>query len=170
MNHTRRDIAIAWVLVGIQFLFIGAIVLVPRDAAFDGGVAVDIAAWVLVGFAALLGVWGFRNLGDGLTPLPLPNGAVELVTSGPYRWIRHPIYAAVIVGMAGIALRTRTPLAIGLVAGLAVFLWLKARWEEGHLRTGFPGYEGYAAATAMFLPIRPRNRDRRPGTGDPRGG
>jgi protein-S-isoprenylcysteine O-methyltransferase Ste14 len=166
MNHSRRDTLIGWALVGIQLLFIGAIVLVPRDAAFDGGVATDGAAWALIGLAGMLGVWGFRHLGDGLTPLPLPNGAVDLVTSGPYRWMRHPIYTAVMVGMGGIALRTRTPLVIAIAVGLAAFLWFKARWEEGHLRDGFPGYVEYAHRTAMFVPLRPPRRAGRPGPSD----
>jgi protein-S-isoprenylcysteine O-methyltransferase Ste14 len=164
MHHSRRDTHIGWILVGIQFAFIAAIVLVPRDAAFDGGIAIDIAAAVLVGAAALLGVWGFRHLGDGLTPLPLPNGAVDLVTSGPYRWMRHPIYTAVIAGMGGIALRTRTPIVITIAIGLGVFLWLKARWEEGHLREGFPGYADYARDTSMFVPLRLPGRAGRPGS------
>lgn len=168
--HSRRDIVIGWILVGIQGAFIAAIVVVPRDAAFDGGALVDVAAGALIAAAALLGLWGFRHLGSGLTPLPLPNGAVDLVTSGPYRWIRHPIYTAVIVGMAGIALRTRTPLVMGLAGGLGVFLWLKARWEERHLRDGFPGYADYARRTAMFLPIRPPRRAGRPGSGGPSDG
>lgn len=168
--HSRRDTLIGWGLVAIQLAFIAAIVLVPRDAAFDGGVIIDIAASALIATAALLGLWGFRHLGSGLTPLPLPNGAVDLVTVGPYRWVRHPIYTAVVLGMAGIALRTRTPLAIGLAAGLAVFLWLKARWEEQHLRDEFDGYEAYAKTTSMFLPTRLPDRAGRPGSGAPSDG
>jgi protein-S-isoprenylcysteine O-methyltransferase Ste14 len=165
--HSRRDTVIGWFLVGIQFGFIGAIVLVPRDSAFDGGAAIDAISWALIAAAGLLGVWGFRHLGSGLTPLPLPNGAVDLVTSGPYRWMRHPIYTAVIVGMAGIALRTRTPVVIGLAIGLALFLSLKARWEERHLRAEFPGYPEYASRTGMFLPLRLPERAGRPGSGSP---
>jgi protein-S-isoprenylcysteine O-methyltransferase Ste14 len=164
MAHSRRDTVTGWILVGVQFAFIAAIVLVPRDAAFDGGRAVDIVAWGLITVAVALGLWGFRHLGDGLTPLPLPNGSVDLVTSGPYGWIRHPIYTAVIIGMAGIAIRSRTPAALGLAVGLAVFLGLKARWEETHLRAEFPGYSEYTDTTSMFVPLRPRSRDGRPGS------
>lgn len=157
--HSLRDRLIAWVLVLVQFGFIGGIVLVPRDAAFDGGIVVDVVAWGLVAIAGALGLWAFRHLGDGLTPVPLPNGAVELVTTGPYRWIRHPMYTAVILGIGGIALRTRTPLAIALAGGLALFLWAKAEWEERHLRAHFEGYADYAGRTGRFLPVRPPGRD-----------
>lgn len=161
--HSRHDRLIAWILVLIQFGFIAAIVLVPRDPAFDGGPIVDVVAWGLVIVAGVLGLWAFRHLGDGLTPVPLPNGSVDLITTGPYRWVRHPMYSAVIVGMAGIALRTRTPVAIGLALGLALFLWSKTQWEERHLREGFDGYTAYAASTPRFLPLRPHRGAGSPG-------
>jgi len=133
---------------------IGGIVLVPRDAVFDGGVGIDGLSWLLIGVAGLLAAWALRHLGSGLTPLPLPNGSVDLITSGPYRWMRHPIYTAVMVGMSGIALRTRSWVPLALTAALVAFLGLKARWEERHLETGFPGYAEYAKTTARFVPIR----------------
>lgn len=168
--HSRRDTIIGWALVALQFGFIAAVVLLPRDAAFDGGVAVDVFAWALVAVAGVLGLWGFRHLGSGLTPLPLPNGAVGLVTSGPYRWMRHPIYTAVMIGMIGVAVRTRSILPMTAAVGLVVFLNLKARWEETHLVAGFDGYAGYAARTARFLPLRRPEGDGRPGSGGHSGG
>ena len=159
MSHSPRDRVIGWILVAIQAGLIGGIVLVPRDAAFDGGASIDWLSWLLIGVAGLLGVWALRHLGSGLTPLPLPNGSVDLITSGPYRWMRHPIYTAVMVGMSGIALRTRSWVPLALAAALVVFLGLKSRWEERHLEAGFPGYSDYAETTARFVPIRRPKRD-----------
>lgn len=155
MQHSTRDTMIGWALVAIQGAFIAAIVLLPRRPAFDGGTAVDLIAAALVGGGGLLGLWGFRHLGRGLTPTPLPNGAVDLVTSGPYRWVRHPIYTAVMAAMAGIALRTRSLGPMLAAGGLVAFLAAKARWEERHLLAGFEGYAAYAARTPRFVAIRP---------------
>jgi protein-S-isoprenylcysteine O-methyltransferase Ste14 len=66
--------------------------------------------------------------------------------------VRHPIYTAVMVGVAGIALRSRTPIVLGMAALLVVFLGLKARWEERHLAEAFAEYETYRARTGRFLP------------------
>lgn len=165
MNHTRRDTITGWILVAIQGALIVGIVFAPRNPMFDGGRGVDAAAWGLIGVGAVLGLWGFLHLGDGLTPLPLPNGAVGLVTSGPYRIMRHPIYTAVMLGMAGIAFRTRSPIPIGLAVVLMVYLGLKARWEERHLLSRFDGYASYAATTPRFLPLRLGNWGKRPGSG-----
>jgi protein-S-isoprenylcysteine O-methyltransferase Ste14 len=167
MSHSRRDTIIGWSLVAIQGLLIVGVVVVPRHPVWDGGRAVDATAWALIALGAILGAWGFVHLGSGLTPLPLPNGAVELITSGPYRMMRHPIYTAVMVGMSGIALTTRTPIAMAIAAGLIVFLNAKARWEERHLRIAFAGYQEYAHTTARFVPLRWPDRDRRPGSTTP---
>lgn len=121
--------------------------------AWDGLAVLSAIGWTGIGAALILGIWGSLHLGRGAdTPLPLPNGATELVTRGPYRWIRHPLYTAVIIGTAGIALRSRTPVVIAAAIGLAAFLAAKARWEERHLRTAFAGYADYAGKTGRFVP------------------
>jgi protein-S-isoprenylcysteine O-methyltransferase Ste14 len=153
MDHARRDEIIGWVLVAVQAVLIAAVILLPRDAAWDGPGWLEAAAWAAIAIAAVLGTWSALHLGTGLTPLPLPNGAVDLVTRGPYRWIRHPIYTAVSLGVGAIAIRTRTPMVIATAAALILFLAFKARWEERHLMRVFPGYEDYAARTGRFVPL-----------------
>lgn len=151
-NPTQRDRLMAWLLVAVQASLIAAAVMIPRRPAWSENSGVTILADTAIWIALSLGVWGALLLGRGLTPLPLPNGAVELVTRGPFRWIRHPLYTAVILGVSGIALRSRTPAVIGIATGLALFLGLKARWEEQHLRTAFAGYAKYASHTGRFIP------------------
>lgn len=148
---TPRERAVAWVLVGIQGALIVAMVVIPRRHAWESS-ALNSVALTAIGLAAIVGSWAAWHLGRGLTPLPLPNGEVELVVHGPYRWVRHPIYTAVITGMAGIAIRSRTPIVLGLALILAAFLALKARWEETHLRTAFPGYREYERSTGRLFP------------------
>ncbi len=154
---TKQEQFTAWTLVAIQAVLIVAVVIIPRDPAWDETIVVTVAAQALIIGALLLGVWGAVHLGRGLTPSPLPNGAIELVTNGAYRWMRHPIYAAVMTGVAGIALRTRTVVVISLAVVLIVFLNLKARWEETRLERTFPGYAAYMTRTARFLPLRFRD-------------
>jgi protein-S-isoprenylcysteine O-methyltransferase Ste14 len=151
-RSSRADRITAWILVAIQGTLIAAIVLLPRHHAWSEQVVVTWFIWSAIVVALLLGSWGAINLGRGLTPLPLPNGAVELVTHGPYRWIRHPIYTAVILGMSGVAIRSRTPIVIAVAAVLSLFLAAKARWEEKHLRSTFPGYSDYERRVGRFIP------------------
>jgi len=152
VQHPLRDRLIAWGLVAIQFALVAAVVVIPRDPAWNDLVVVGAIAWAMIAVAVALGGWGMLSLGSGLTPLPLPNGQVELVTRGPYRWVRHPIYTAVVMGVAGIAILSRTPAALAIAVTLGLFLALKARWEEQHLSAAFPGYAEYAQRVGRLVP------------------
>jgi protein-S-isoprenylcysteine O-methyltransferase Ste14 len=142
---------LAWWFVAAQFALIGAVVLLPGDHWAVGSTQ-EIVAAALVALAIALGLWAARWLGKGLTPLPLPNGRTELVVAGPYRWVRHPMYAAVIVGMGGIALRSGSWWAAAAWGALVLLLTAKSRWEEGHLAQTFAGYREYQGRTGRFVP------------------
>lgn len=75
---------------------------------------------------------------------------VEVTTSGPYRWMRHPLYAGSTLLGLGFAAAARHPAAALLVVGyLVVTLSQAARFEEARLRTEFGDrYDRYAAGTA----------------------
>ncbi|MCB1806484.1 MAG: isoprenylcysteine carboxylmethyltransferase family protein [Candidatus Competibacteraceae bacterium] len=76
----------------------------------------------------------------------------RLITSGPYRYIRHPMYSALMLMLLGIALYNGhwlNALGLGLVV-VAVFN--KARIEERLLPALFPDYAAYSARTKRFVP------------------
>jgi protein-S-isoprenylcysteine O-methyltransferase Ste14 len=107
-------------------------------------------AWIRwLGGAIMLGgtfvlVWGIRSLGRNITPgtEPLPDG--ELVTSGAYLHVRHPIYAGIVLLLAGYTLAWSN-WTLALLLGFAALQYFKAkaRAEERWLLQRFPGYEGY---------------------------
>jgi len=99
-----------------------------------------------------IGLWSALYLGRGLTPSPLPNGSTDLVTRGPYRFVRHPIYTAVILLGIGMAIRSGSWIVTVALVGLVVLFSVKSRWEEMHLADTFPGYEQYTTATGRFVP------------------
>jgi len=142
---------IAWLFVVAQMALIVAVVVAPGNH-WDVPRISRHASWVIVGIAAVLGLWAARWLGRGLTPLPLPNGRVDLVTGGPYRWVRHPMYTAVMLGMGGIAIRSGSWWSCAFAAALVALFAVKARWEERHLVAAFPGYQEYRERTGRFVP------------------
>jgi protein-S-isoprenylcysteine O-methyltransferase Ste14 len=76
-----------------------------------------------------------------------------LVTTGPYRFARHPLYAGETLTSFGILLAVATPLLVAsFVAGLLVQIW-RARIEEQALTSVFPNYREYARRTPMLIPI-----------------
>jgi protein-S-isoprenylcysteine O-methyltransferase Ste14 len=78
----------------------------------------------------------------------------RLVTDGPFRHLRHPRYAGVLLFLSGIALVFRSWLALALVVPvLAVLLWRIAD-EEALLRETFgPEWDAYAGRTRRLLPF-----------------
>ena len=75
----------------------------------------------------------------------------QLVTHGPYRYIRHPMYSAVMLLAAGLTLLSTHPLWL-LWTLLGVVLWLKASREERLWMQHDPCYGTYRAQTRYFIP------------------
>jgi protein-S-isoprenylcysteine O-methyltransferase Ste14 len=151
-SHGRRDQITAWSFVGVQALLLIAIVALPRNTNWVPSDAARSVSNVLFLSGLALDGWAFLYLGRGLTPSPLPNSAGKLVVKGPYALARHPIYTGVIVLSLGIALRSGSFLAVGATAALIVLFTVKARWEEKHLASTFPGYSDYMTRTGRFVP------------------
>jgi protein-S-isoprenylcysteine O-methyltransferase Ste14 len=121
----------------------------PRSAAEWVAVGAGIAGIVAGGLVVLS---GFRDLGPSLTPMPRPRDDAGLVEGGIYAWIRHPIYAGLILGALGCSAVARSLLAVTVTLLLAIFLDLKSRREEGWLADRYPGYDAYRRRTRRFLP------------------
>lgn len=143
-----RAIARTAGLVGTTMLLVvGAF---PNPVMFTPWVLIrDISAPLALG-AFVLGVYGLMYLRRNLSIIP---EARRVVTGGPYRFIRHPLYAAEI--LAAVALVMARPAlwaALTLLPFIAVQM-LRARFEEGLLARTFPEYRIYAARTRRLIPL-----------------
>jgi protein-S-isoprenylcysteine O-methyltransferase Ste14 len=147
-----RSHATAWTFVAIQLILLALIVLLPRGTSYETNSSVTALGYLLMFTGGALGVWAAAHLGRGLTPSPLPNGATQLVTKGPYRLVRHPMYSAVMLLSLGIAVKAGSLPVWAAVVGLGLLFMVKARWEESHLIGAFPGYVDYIASTPRFVP------------------
>jgi protein-S-isoprenylcysteine O-methyltransferase Ste14 len=126
-------------LANLVFLF-------PR--APDSG-ALHLASLVLVLGGNYFCLVALLKLGRSLSIMP---EARRLVTDGPYRYVRHPLYLAEAVVLLGIFLQFRSlPVALIVIAVL-VFQFLRMHYEEGVLRAAFPEYADYARRTARLIP------------------
>ena len=77
----------------------------------------------------------------------------RLVTSGPYRLVRHPMYSSMTGIMLGSGLLTDNYLIVAATIVVAMVYYLRARREEALLRQEFPEFEQYASKVAMFIPF-----------------
>ncbi|MFW5829772.1 MAG: methyltransferase family protein [Planctomycetota bacterium] len=102
---------------------------------------------------AVLLLWTLRhNRLSNFNILPELAEHAQLVTTGPYRQVRHPMYSALLLGAVGMALVHGTLAQLLAAVALIPVLLIKTSMEERHLRQQFPGYAEYAHRSGRFLP------------------
>jgi protein-S-isoprenylcysteine O-methyltransferase Ste14 len=111
-----------------------------------------LGATVLVA-GLLFAVWAREHLGSNWSRSVTIKQGHELIKTGPYAVVRHPIYTGILAGFLG------TAIALSQVRGFIVFvlifliLWLKLRMEEQWMRSQFgETYATYAHQTAALVP------------------
>jgi protein-S-isoprenylcysteine O-methyltransferase Ste14 len=104
-------------------------------------------ACVLIGMIMMLVT--IRHLGRSFSLVPQARNVVQ---TGPYRWIKHPLYLAEEIAVLGVVLRNPTPLtAILLVLHIGVQV-CRIYYEEDLLRRNCPEYSGYEASRWRLIP------------------
>ncbi len=102
----------------------------------------------------LFSVWARRHLGKNWSQAVTLKEDHELIQSGPYALVRHPIYTGLLLGFAGSAMALgewRGLLAVGMVF---VSMWSKLRLEEKWMRAHFgEPYEVYSRKVAALVPF-----------------
>lgn len=138
-------------LVLLQFGLLLALAWVAWPAAWTG--AIPLAAWISFILALALALWAFTaNRPGNFNIRPIPKAGGELVTHGPYRWVRHPMYSSFLLGAFALA-RTADVEAAWLAWGtLFLVLWVKSSLEERWMQVEHPGYAVYRARSWRFIP------------------
>jgi protein-S-isoprenylcysteine O-methyltransferase Ste14 len=102
-----------------------------------------------LGLAVWARIYLGRNWGMPMTQKDEP----ELVTSGPYRLVRHPIYSGILLALLGTSLATNLYLLVAVVV-IGVYFIYSAKVEEKIMTTTFPNtYPGYRTRTKMLIPF-----------------
>ncbi|EKQ70636.1 putative protein-S-isoprenylcysteine methyltransferase [Leptolyngbyaceae cyanobacterium JSC-12] len=147
-----------WVLAQV-LLILGFLVFpVYRLASWESWLSSPVIYWLrgwAIAFAIvslLFFAKGLLDLGTNLTPLPHPRDDGELVQSGIYSIVRHPVYSGVIFAAVAWALyQVSLPHLIGVFIFL-VFFDAKARQEENWLIQKHPEYTEYRQRVKKLIP------------------
>jgi len=113
-------------------------------------------AWIGAGASVLgllVALWARFSLGRNWSGVVTLKDDHELVTSGPYRAIRHPIYTALILLFLALALYIDTPIAFLGFPCIIWSCWVKLRQEEALMLKQFPdSYPAYMTLTKRLVP------------------
>jgi len=162
-SHTARRPPFGEELISRVFTIIGALMLFGIYSPRYVSVLIlwhvsEASGWLLAALTAAgfaFAWWARVHLGK------LWSGAVTLkeghhvVNTGPYRFVRHPIYTGIIIASFATAVDKGTYVAVAGALLMLVGWFIKARVEERFLRTelGADAYDAYARKTAMLVPF-----------------
>lgn len=170
----RRGAEEPWViagrlLVGLPlWLAILLYVAWPRAVAWAQVELPPAVRWTAGAAAAAMipvSLWIFRSLGSNVSETLLTKEGQRLVTRGPYRWVRHPLYSSSIVWLGSIGALAANAFIVGMTLLAAGFLPALVKREEAALLERFgPSYREYMERTGRLLPrIRAGSRGREGG-------
>lgn len=148
MNRTFSERGGIWVILQSAIM----ILVLVCGPLFPGVAALSLPGWTLFGIGAIVGITGTLRLGGNRTPFPRPNEDSQLVTSGVYSIMRHPLYSCLILLGAGWSMIWSSSVAGFATVLMTLFFDRKARREEVWLFEKFPDYASYARRVRRFLP------------------
>ena len=144
MQHRQK----ALLLVTFQFLFIFLIIKGTNYRLLSG------FSFALLLIAIALLAWAIASMSKSkLRVSPLPHANAQLVTSGPYRFTRHPMYTSVLLGTAALVTAPFSWLRLLLFFLLAAVLVIKLHFEESQLVKKFQGYPEYMKKSKRIIPF-----------------
>lgn len=144
---------------GLGGLIIAQPILLPEIDFYtpaSWGLALQVLGILLISGGLLLHWWARLHLGQFYGEREEVQPKQCLITSGPYAYIRHPLYTTYYLMSAGCVLVTLSPLVLALTGWLCWDFTRAALREEKLLAAGLPGYAEYIQRTPRFLPRRLR--------------
>lgn len=114
---------------------------------------ISFAGGLLIFSGAILLLFSILKMGANLTPVPYPREQAKLLETGPYKYVRHPMYSGGLLMSFGWALFIQSPLTICYAVIMFIFFDIKSRREEQWLSEKFAGYAEYIKRVRKLIPF-----------------
>ncbi|MEX2596775.1 MAG: methyltransferase [Salibacteraceae bacterium] len=102
----------------------------------------------------MLGIWAIVAMNPWKVSIfPEPTKVNELIVSGPYRWIRHPMYASILLICLSLAIDRMHRIDFMVFAILLINQLIKLTHEEKLLQAKFPAYTSYMQKSNALIPF-----------------
>lgn len=159
INETEegRVILVARKFFGLVLWFSATAYLI--NPAWMAWASLPLPAWMRWSGAAVMAVclplvyWVFSSLGKNVTPTVVTRRESTLVTHGPYRWVRHPLYTVGFLAYAGFSLLAANWFIFAILLLAFPFLHMRTPIEEARLVDRFgEDYLRYMEHTGRYLP------------------
>ena len=134
-------------LVAAQFVVAGLIFILLQST---------FTSWpttLMAVFGLFIAVWSFAVMGRSINVSPELKQSAQLKTTGPYRFVRHPMYLALLMFCGGYVVADGSMMGLAYWVGLLAILSMKIYYEERMLRNRFPVYNVYCESTKRLIPF-----------------
>ena len=153
---SKQSVSTGWRprLAGVTAVGVFLIAGVLRTGSLaTRSVTLEVIGALLFAAGIALAVWARLHLGRNWGMPMTQRAEPELVTSGPYRFVRHPIYTGLLTATLGTAL-VNNLLGLVVVAALVAYFYYCGIVEERNLTATFPAaYPEYKSRTKMLIPF-----------------
>lgn len=144
---TKKDI----LFVGLQFILFIAFIIDVNIYKLPQ-LLPDFILGILLAIAIVIFVLSILELKTNLSPFPSPKTQSQLVKTGIFNFIRHPIYTSLILGLLSWSLYQHSLYQICISSILIILFYFKSVYEEQLLMQKFKDYHTYKQETGRFFP------------------
>ncbi len=107
---------------------------------------------ILAGLGIIIIIVSMLQLNKNLSPFPSPPEKSELVVTGLFSYVRHPIYSGILMTIFFTAIYLNSGYKLIVFLLLAILFYYKSEFEELQLQKKFPGYKSYKVSIGRFFP------------------